>query len=366
MNAPQPIDNNPVEHNPDPERSVHIDWLTLSIPNAYLHEFERWCFERFGQHKNGKGLKFRVSSLKFAENAAAIYYDPPTMQDRNETFILDISGAGCSLIGDEDLVDLAMHAYKNCRAHFTRLDIAVDMRGGVSQLIEQIGESCMREENCRFKCHEPKLKYAGKKLTSHGYLLGKRGKEGSGRSVCVYDKGLEQRTMPIGEWVRWEARYANECADQAFLVYAQSNDEQRIILALDAVEFREVVPGETHVDRRPFCKWWADLRGTIRPPYIIRKPRYASTPTGFVQWTGTQVIPVLEKIRRKLEITWEDLMHVLGSPDKVNVSHIPAHAMQLIENLREGSIDDDGIEHPSIYEMLWNRTVNSKEVELKR
>lgn len=357
MNAPQSIEINPDLHQPDPVRSVHIDYLTLSIPNQYRGEVEQWCRERFGQFEPGKGARFLSQSLRYAQNAAAIFYDPESHPKRKPSFILDIPGAGCQLAKDEALIELAIEARRNWGAHLTRLDIAVDMIGGVEELIAQVHESCKRGESCRFRRFKHTEDVSGTLLAGKTIDLGKRGKDGSGRSVCLYDKGLETKQLPAGQWVRWEARYSDVCADQALEVYAIASDVDRALLAFDAVEFRQVVPGETHVDRRPFCEWWVKLRQSICQPNMIRRFRRASSAAGMIHWFGKQVIPTFEQIRRELNVTWDDLVSVMAKPDQLPTRQLAAHAQQLCKELADGTVDDDGVIHPSIYEILWNTTI---------
>ena len=349
------------QHPPDDEavplRSVHIDYLTISIPVEHQEVAEKWCTEHLGDWQPGKGQKFRSNSIRFAENGASIHFDPPTKPNRNPTAILDIGGAGCQLIGDDALVEFAMYAINELGAHLTRLDIALDMLGGVSDLLGQIEYSVMQGEGCRFRKFSSVPSYSGQRLDGHSIYLGKRGKDGSGRSVCVYDKGLERKQSPQGYWVRWEARFANECADQALMRFATADASERMLLALDVVEFREFRHGETHISRRPMCDWWVRLRGTMKPPNIIKGVRQASSAAGLVRWVGKQVVPTLERIRRKLHLSWDDMMQVLASPETIPERNLPAHSQQLVQELQHGVCDDNGIRHSSIYEMLWNRTV---------
>lgn len=343
-------------HQPDPIRSVHIDYLTLSIPNEHQAKAEQWCQKHFGPGESGKGARFLSQSLRYATNAASLFSDPPSHPKRKPSFILDIPGAGCQLVGDDALVEFAMHARTNWGAHLTRLDIAVDMIGGVESLMQQVEDSCMNGEGCRFRYFRPTQAFSGGKLTGRTLDLGKRGKDGSGRMVCLYDKGLETKQLPAGQWVRWEARFYDECADAALDRYETATERSRILVAFDAVEFRHNASGQTHVDRRTPCEWWIKLRQSIEPPFIIRRLRQASTASGMVLWIGKQVAPTLEQIRRKLNTSWDDLMAILANPSKIPSRPLSAHAKQLCCELVDGCVDNDGVHHPSIYEMLWNNT----------
>lgn len=351
-----------------PKRAVRLDWMTISIPHEHFAKVADWCQDTFGMYKGGKGGRFRAASHVYGGGLCSLFFDPPSVEDANDNFILDITGTGCKLAGDTALIQLALYALDELGGHLTRLDIAVDMFNQVEDLIEQVHQSCLAGHNCRFKAHKIDRSQSGSEVVGEGIYLGKRGKDGSGRSVCVYDKGLEQKQLPRGQWVRWEARYANDCACEAIRLYAELDKPGQMLLAFDAVDFRERT-SETEISRRPQCEWWINLRQSAADPYVLKQVRRDSSASGLMDWWCNQVVPLFDRMRSRLGLSWDDFVAAtagVGSSTR-RLAPTPSHARDLICLMQNGLVDEDGVEWPSVYEMLWRQTVwNRTEVDQAR
>ena len=130
-------------------------------------------------------------------------------------------------------------------------------------------------------------------FTGYGVTLGMRGKDGSGRYVRVYDKGLESEEAAIGTWERWETEFSKTVAEKvgAELVASDNWRETCLSLALGAVEFREAT-GARLLKRRPLATWWAELLDNVNP-VTIKATRIKTNLTRYGGWIRKAVVPNL-------------------------------------------------------------------------
>ena len=174
-------------------------------------------------------------------------------------------------------------------AHVTRFDVAVDFFGRDLGIVDSVVASCGRGELCGARLCDPRrpIRCNGDPV-GNGVYLGKRGSDGSGRFIRVYDKGLESKTKPLGQWERWELECSGEVARSiaACMMYAWRMDGSPDVkhaslefltgwrrfgaeVALNAVDFRES-NGRSELDRRPRCSWWAITREGIGESKPVR------------------------------------------------------------------------------------------------
>jgi len=353
-----------IEHQEMPamdRRAVRIDYLTISFRRADLSLAEAWCVRRFGQPESGPGRYFLECSKNYADGGCLLLFDSER-DNMKDHAVLSLTGEACKYLGDKQLLELFHEARTQWGGHATRVDVANDLFGRGKGLIQRVGEGCMTGELVGARVHSPAVNYKGSEIAGEGWYIGKRGKAGSGRCVCVYDKGLETGQMERGEWVRWETRFYDECADKALALYAKADTPGRMLLAFDAFQFRENT-GASHVDRRPMCKWWNEIRQSTDTADFIRRSRSDTTAAGFVKWVNTAVAPCLEIIRKEAGISWDDLMMgICGKVDTENARK-KQHVQDVTQQLLHGFIDDDGIEHDSIFAVLWKQTVRGYDID---
>lgn len=335
-------------------RAVRIDYLTLSFPRDCLALAEAWCRQRFGSPESGPGGLFLSTSLRYADGGCVLFFDHDSDHAKDHA-VISVTGKACKYIGDPQLLDLVTLVRK-WGGHTTRADVAVDLYGKGHGLIEKIETACDAGELVGARTYSTVHKKKSGQIVGETHYIGQRGKAGSGRCVCVYDKGLETGQMDRGEWVRWETRYADECADKALTHYASSDQAGRMLLAFDAFQFRQNT-GAAHVSRRPMCEWWNELRQSTGEADFIRRSRADTTAAGFVKWVGEQVAPCLEIIRKETGLSWDDFMAGMVGEIETRGRQVKPHVQDVTEQLLDGFIDDDGIEHDSIFAVLWRRTV---------
>lgn len=271
-----------------PEGEVGIDWVTVTMPREHLEEVTQRLEECIGPCTIGKGFNGYGSGRHFAYAAAIAYSD----EDRPELCV-KLPGDTCGRLGSLGVLELLAWVYGQ-GGKATRIDVRSDFKGESLDLIDLVRESCERRQLCRcrrWKTEEPRGNdgaYLGR-----GVTLGRRGKDGSGRYVRVYDKGLETGEALARTWERWETEFCKDAADQVARVLIEADDWKRdaLAVALGAVEFREWT-GSASLVRRPLAAWWSAFLGGVRP-VLVKAKRTPTTLKGFVGWVGRCVLPTL-------------------------------------------------------------------------
>ncbi len=168
----------------------------------------------------------------------------------------------------------------------TRIDVAVDFRGrpGLLDSVKRSCERCQLRGLRRWNPIEPRTA-AGERI---GYTieLGRRGKDGSGKFLRFYDKGLQTGEAPAGAWERCEAEFCGDAANMVAqdwfercddLLLEHDGDERRMLADVSpwlaarvfgVVDFRQ--PGR--LDRSKRVGWWARfLSGVSVVPTIVKR-----------------------------------------------------------------------------------------------
>lgn len=317
------------------ELHVGIDWLRMTGPEPSRVAVYRYLCGRFGQPVAAKGRYFYDSGFRFAGDLLFLFNVDVA---GSQHFCVEAPGgflAGLEAGGPFELLrDLDGFAM-NC----TRLDLRVDHRGQDIRLIQQMIEGCRRGELTGARTWEERKPYTGGTISGFGCNVGRRGKNGSGRYVRVYDKGLETKTGPIGQWVRFEAELSSGCAAKAGgdLVGAEDAYAAVLEIAYGCLDFREA-NGRASLERRPRCPWWVDVLESVEPRRI-RAERSKPSIDATAKWLRTQVSPVLCALA---DATDRDEWHVFA--DLVGPRPVPTIdalmrpvVMQYVERLREAS-----------------------------
>ena len=274
---------------------VGFDWLRLVGPRSEASWLRHEVSKRLGRPvslmQGTKWVQF-TGGERYAGSALVLWTD----EDREKaSSCVDLPGDVLGELHDDDVLTFCREAYaKGFRA--TRADLRIDFRHdkGVG-LTDAIFEACERGELCgakRFKLHRERST-AGH-LLNDGVALGARGKQGSGRFVRVYDKGLEQQALPAGKWQRYEAELTKDIAREAVdrIITADNWRQELTAIAFGAVDFRES-NGDAHMDRRPRANWWAELLAVVEP-VKLRKPRRPQRLERYIKWVRDTVAPSLK------------------------------------------------------------------------
>jgi DNA relaxase NicK len=273
---------------------VGIDWMTFSGPESRKGVLAAVVERFFGPIvETIRGRFFCRTAWKF-ERGAVIHFE-----HTDGVCILDLPGGVLSTLDGDGRVQVLRGVLEAMGFRCTRIDLAEDFIGSGLGLVGKFTESCRKRECIGNPVWDERHMMRAGELLSNSLTLGRKGSNGNGRQLCVYDKGLEQRTdgngmfWKIGEWERVELRLYSERASQASMLLYHSLDWKQTIreLIYGSVEFREQ-NGAEHRARRPIVKWWADLLGTLQVVATSMGLRLTSL-AGTVQWLRRQVAPLM-------------------------------------------------------------------------
>lgn len=265
-----------------------IHCLRMTGPEDVLPKLMEWVVKEWGDGCNERpGMSFFARSLRWEAG--------PIVQMEHNTMSLCmviIEGKVLEQFTPEErvqmlreLIELGMKA--------SRIDLALDLVGEHVELVERVEDAIRDGELCGPRRWKPNHEYNRHQVRLRSEVtMGRRGKEGSGRYVRVYDKGLEQ-----GEEANRRHRWELECngyvaAEVATLVAFAGEWEQRVReIALGAVDFR-IGTARRALAERPRAAWWAILVDgieTLRVTVPRRTPSLDST----AAWFRQQVFPTL-------------------------------------------------------------------------
>jgi hypothetical protein len=291
----------------------------------------------FGEFEDGKGGMYLSSSRVWGSVRLFFDHDP----DGKQYCVLEVPGSSLGLLCEADRLRLLRECLAlGCRA--TRLDVAVDVRGSGLSIIERMQASCRAKELCGARRFEPKEVMGQRGLVAWGCNIGQRGKDGSGRYVRCYDKGLETKTAPVGRWVRYEVEFSDDCASQAALCLGDcgdvaSADSRMVELALGAVEFREA-NGSRSLARRAVASWWAAFVAGVRGVRLVAA-RVAATLSGYSRWLGDGVWRGLSALAADSKMSVGQLVEWLCGPVEPNRKILRRQVgMELRTALRQGGL----------------------------
>jgi len=275
----------------DPHTEVSIDWLRMSGSRQMVEQALLITEEHFGYTKPDRGNYLLDSGYRWA--TGGIYLDTKKSQPAQHC-VVDLPATILQEIEPQTLrqiiYDLHMIGFKT-----TRVDIACDYYDQ-PDLLNNVYDSCESGELCRSRTFQHIQTKNGRACTGRTVSIGKRGKNGSGRFVRVYDKGLETETHEQNFWIRWETELADDCATQFTTEYCQAADPLQFAHehALWAIEFREY-NGSRELERRPLVEWFQELvEGTTRRR--LTATRTKSTVATYADWMRTSVLPKLKTI----------------------------------------------------------------------
>jgi DNA relaxase NicK len=248
---------------PNDGRSVVVDWFRLVCHRSVVGSATKMLRELLGGEKHGSGKFFCESSTRY-EHGASVHFDHAGGDA--EWAVVDLPAKAIEAMGRKSFEFFAREIMMQ-GGRCTRLDVAIDFvgdKGGGRNLIEDVLSACRAREMCGAKCFAlcEGVSYTSGELGKTVYV-GKRGKLGSGRFLRVYDKGLETRLLPKGEWTRYEVEFTGDVAAQAAvdLFRAGMDDSCLVAAAFGAFDFRRVT-GRRELTLRPRLSWWQAIIGT--------------------------------------------------------------------------------------------------------
>lgn len=302
-------------------QTVHlsVDWLRFVLPGAMWRKavgiLDSYFATEETELKTGRGLFNLPEAARFGE--ASVHFDSASDgldTDAKTYCVVELPASALALFDDVHAWLRLSRALLEVGGRCSRVDLACDwMEGRADGLIQRIVSSCRREEHCGGRRWKPVEEFG---LFNHyvaeGVNLGLRGKNGSGRYMRFYDKGLQTESCERGQWVRGELECTQEVARDVLMTLVDADDWASAVaeIALGAFDFREN-PDEKNVARRKRCQWWQDMMPTP-DQRRIRARRPKANVAGYAKWMCKAVLPAMAGYAAVLGLAWGDLAHVLG------------------------------------------------------
>lgn len=292
------------------ETTLHgLDHLRMTGPGLVLDELVAWACRRWGAaFDDQKGFTFYTNAMTWPGGAKVLY------GHKSGGVMVQLDGAVLSSESPDERV-VMLRELRALGLKATRVDAAIDRTGEGITLIEDAIEACKRGELCGARSFEPVHGYGTRGLYNHGLKIGKRGSDGSGRYVRIYDKGLEQRYQAeklgeevtaddvrlrykAGQLVRFEVEFSDDCAEQ-FVEAVLVADGVRVTwqqqvqaMVLGAVDFREGQHNTT-LARRSQASWWAAVVASVSTVCVRAFRRALPALSSVRRWIASQVAPTL-------------------------------------------------------------------------
>lgn len=329
------------------EQRVSIDWFTGSAPESVKSRAIKWLRARFGELSERPGMHFYRRCL-VTPLGAKLLFDPICVGEGETAHCtIQLPGESLAIMGGAARLD-AIRELVAMGFQATRLDVAVDFVGEGVNLVAAVQEACRAGQLTGARVWRPDDEFTSDgRMTQHCVRLGRRGRDGSGRFVRCYDKGLETKTLPAGEWQRWECEFSGECARWAVAILLQADDlesgrqewpvlsglqwapavkgwrHQAVAIALGAVDFREPRKGVSRsLRRRRRASWWAEVLGSVVPERIreaaARVPNVLRTAKHWARCLLPGLRGTADALGMTLEGALEWLQDVSGEPVRLS------------------------------------------------
>lgn len=234
------------------------DWLNLTFPSGERENVEQIITDYLGQpERQEKGTNTYQESKRWITGAIIAW-----TEGRAECW-LSMNGDSCDMILPEHKLEL-FEQLRKLNGKCTRLDAALDVpRSMVS--MEQIHAAAMAQQVVGFKRYDPRRPIRNMdtgQLEGDEANFGRRGKDGSGRYVRVYDKGLESNYSR--DCIRFEVETSGEVANLWFSILCDSDDVtefEKIMgrIVCGSIDFADKVGAHRHRDRFERLSWWASI-----------------------------------------------------------------------------------------------------------
>lgn len=186
-----------------------VDWLRLSGPEADTEKALR-VFSKYFPDPLDTGHGFgKYRSLHQASDSTAMFC---SQNVNGGSWLIELQGDVCQTLTTPTLIKFYRELQEaSPDVSATRLDIAIDLVGDVSQSIDALQESI--ESNAVLpggRLLDPRApSKPGSDYVGHGFYVGSHK---SRMFLRVYDKGLQTKSRPKGDWIRWEVQFNKESA----------------------------------------------------------------------------------------------------------------------------------------------------------
>lgn len=310
--------------------SIKIDWLNLVFPSQEWQVVAGALVGRLGSYEmRDKGMHGYHNSIRF-ESGAFLTWTP----DREDA-LLSLCGGACGLMGPSDLLEL-IRFVASLDGYSTRLDVAFDDHDRLASMDDV--HAAARARNVagfkRYDARRPMNLLTGEMEGDSAYF-GRRGRDGSGVFVRVYDKKLESGGLV--DAIRWEPEFSGDRVKLLFADVAACETVEQMTVVLAAavggcISFlRRVDSAHGHLSRMEELPWWKLIReslGCVKYRVVRSKPKLQQT----AEWLQNQVARSMAKVVAAVDVRCgmgRDFIHsiISAAADLVDLAEIRGRAL---------------------------------------
>jgi hypothetical protein len=278
-----------------PAGSIHLDWLTVTLPPEARPEVLALLAPHLGEPEPlESSARFYGGGLAWLCGARLDVQPTQASMGGRERLALSGEALRQLPIGDQLRV---VKRLAELGAKGTRVDAAFDDFNRLAPM-SAVHAACQAGHFAGFQVWEPRgrMRRNGDR-EGDMVTMGSRGSGGSGKYLRIYDKNLESDGAI--DCIRWELELSQERAEQAFTWLATVADVAawRLLLgnwiggAVDFIE-RDRESSDRHLDRCPRLAWWEQLRELLGAAELS-VPRAPSTLQERVAWALSSVSRIM-------------------------------------------------------------------------
>ncbi len=238
--------------------SVSPDWLNVTFPSTSMTAVkDRISLTLGAPVVQDRGKHFYRESMRFEDGAILAWSDDLPHCS------LSLNGDSCSRFNPESFRQVLKWAIEDQDGKVTRIDLAFDDYTRELVKLDDVHAAANAGDFAGYltvAAQRPmKRTAAGMVITGDSVTFGKRGKLGSGKQVCIYDKNLESAGRTNA--VRIEARFFKDRAAIVGEVLASSltleSFQRKVCETIGgAIDFVNRIGAHGHLDRMARLPFW--------------------------------------------------------------------------------------------------------------
>lgn len=285
------------------QNQTGIHWLRNQLPRQYIKRVRAYCDHYFGESsKDGYGL-WSYDTRYVWRNGATLSFDADperSLAVHNGKCTLEVPGKPIDTMNRDNL-RLFLCGLRDFSPVCTRIDIFFDDFNR-SMTPTRLGKIVKKGHYSRFR--QVHFRQTGEYKNGDFVLdhdeidFGRRGQNGSGKYLRVYDKNLESKGEK--DCIRWEVEFSKERAIKAFDELSQAADTDCLAALCGSYIGGSITfvhrNGDKNIARLVVYKFWSEIQKTLGD-LMIRVEKKFSDIAGMYQWLRSQVSATLATLR---------------------------------------------------------------------
>lgn len=297
-------------HEPGSDGCVSVHWVQGTVPASMVFALARYVADMAGcvpQVKEWGRYRYDCSAVWEAHGIAVFFDGSPERSEsvhRGRATLL-FPGSALDMLDAEGLRRFLWDLHHLFWFRASRVDACWDdYARRVSPSL--VADAAERGDVSGFRLFDPRglrrVTAGGSVPMSDSVVFGRRGSNGGGRYLRVYDKGLESGGER--DCIRWECEFSGDVAAEVFARLGAASTVPELGAMLGAVLggcvcFVDRAKGDKNLSRCPLLPWWARIVEALGR-VVVRRPRRLPTVERSRAWVEDQVSATLGMLRAAL------------------------------------------------------------------